>query len=166
MLTIVMVSFQFYQSNQCNKTLIRIYCMCVTGLLYYFHLNTIGLLHEGDEILEINNNSVRGKDVNEVVELLSELEGTLTFVLVPGMNHHKDTLTLRHDDIIVMKALFDYDPSTDDYIPCEELGLSFMKGDVLEILNQNDPDWWQVSCLDWILFESLFINIDLLCLWI
>lgn len=103
---------------------------------------TIGLLHEGDEILEINNNSVRGKDVNEVVELLSELEGTLTFVLVPGLNPRSDTL--RHDDITVMKAQFDYDPTTDDYIPCEELGLNFMKGDVLEILNQNDPDWWQV----------------------
>ena len=55
---------------------------------------------------------------------------------------HKETL--RHEDIIVMKALFDYDHSSDTYIPCEELGLSFMKGDLLEILNQNDPDWWQV----------------------
>ena len=31
----------------------------------------LGLLHEGDEILEINNHSVKGKDVNEVVELLT-----------------------------------------------------------------------------------------------
>eukprot|EP00111_Clytia_hemisphaerica_P016102 TCONS_00047658-protein len=105
-----------------------------------------GLLHEGDEILEINNNSVRGKDVNEVVELLSELEGTLTFVLVPGMVPHKETL--RHEDILVMKALFDYEHGSDSYIPCEELGLSFMKGDLLEILNQNDPDWWQARFLE------------------
>ena len=109
-------------------------------LLSFWYL---GLLHEGDEILEINNNSVRGKDVNEVVELLSELEGTLTFVLVPGMVPHKETL--RQEDIIVMKALFDYEHGSDSYIPCEELGLSFMKGDLLEILNQNDPDWWQVK---------------------
>ena len=33
---------------------------------------------------------------------------------------------------------------SDEYLPCEELGLGFRKGDVLEILNQNDPDWWQV----------------------
>jgi len=77
-----------------------------------------------------------------VVELLSELEGTLTFVLVPGTGPRAETLP--RDDIIVMKALFDYDHSTDSYIPCEELGLSFMKGDILEILNQNDQDWWQV----------------------
>lgn len=105
-----------------------------------------GLLHEGDEILEINNHSVRGKDVNEVVELLSELEGTLAFVLVPGTTQHKETL--RHEDMIVIKALFDYDHASDTYIPCEELGLSFMKGDILEVLNQNDPDWWQARFLE------------------
>ena len=56
---------------------------------------------------------------------------------------HKETV--RDEDIIVMKALFDYDPTNDEYVPCEELGLTFRKGDILEILNQTDPDWWQVS---------------------
>lgn len=77
-----------------------------------------------------------------MVEILSELEGTLTFVLIPGQNAHKDTL--RNEGITVMKSLFDYEPKNDEYIPCEELGLVFRKGDLLEILNQADPDWWQV----------------------
>lgn len=105
-----------------------------------------GLLHEGDEILEINDNSVRGKDVNEVVEILIELEGTLTFVLIPGQTSHKETL--RDDGHTVMKALFDYTPKEDDYNPCQELGLNFMKGDLLEILNQTDPDWWQAQFVE------------------
>ncbi len=29
-----------------------------------------GLLHEGDEILEINGNDIRGKSVNEVCDLM------------------------------------------------------------------------------------------------
>ena len=110
----------------------------------FFHSLCSGVLNEGDEILEINEESVRGKNVNEVVELLQELEGTLTFVLLPSVIPHKETL---NDDTIVMKALFDYDPKNDEFLPCEELGLTFMKGDVLEILNQNDPDWWQVRKL-------------------
>lgn len=42
-----------------------------------------------------------------------------------------------------MKAHFDYDPSDDPYVPCRELGLSFQKGDILHIISQSDPNWWQ-----------------------
>ena len=42
-----------------------------------------------------------------------------------------------------MKAHFDYDPSDDPYVPCRELGLSFQKGDILHIISQADPNWWQ-----------------------
>ncbi|XP_076200970.1 protein PALS1 isoform X2 [Aptenodytes patagonicus] len=73
-----------------------------------------GLLHEGDEVLEINGIEIRGKDVNEVFDLL-----------------------------IHVKAHFDYDPSDDPYVPCRELGLSFQKGDILHVISQEDPNWWQ-----------------------
>jgi len=42
-----------------------------------------GLLHEGDEILEVNGIEMRGKSVNEVCDILSRLSGTLTFLIVP-----------------------------------------------------------------------------------
>lgn len=42
-----------------------------------------------------------------------------------------------------VKAHFDYDPSDDPYVPCRELGLSFQKGDILHIISQSDPNWWQ-----------------------
>jgi hypothetical protein len=42
-----------------------------------------------------------------------------------------------------VKAHFDYDPSDDPYVPCRELGLSFQKGDILHVISQEDPNWWQ-----------------------
>lgn len=43
-----------------------------------------------------------------------------------------------------VKCHFDYDPATDSLIPCKEAGLKFMAGDLLQIVNQDDPNWWQV----------------------
>lgn len=42
-----------------------------------------------------------------------------------------------------LKAHFDYDPEDDLYIPCKELGISFMKGDILHVISQEDANWWQ-----------------------
>ena len=47
-----------------------------------------GLLHVGDEILEVNETELRGKNVNEVYEILGNMQGTLTFLIVPTRQHH------------------------------------------------------------------------------
>lgn len=44
-----------------------------------------------------------------------------------------------------VKCHFDYDPSHDNLIPCKEAGLSFNSGDILQIFNQEDLNWWQVG---------------------
>uniref|UniRef100_A0A8C5SGM2 MAGUK p55 scaffold protein 2 n=1 Tax=Laticauda laticaudata TaxID=8630 RepID=A0A8C5SGM2_LATLA len=44
---------------------------------------------------------------------------------------------------VFVKAHFDYDPVTDNLIPCKEAGLKFVAGDLLQIVNQDDPNWWQ-----------------------
>lgn len=44
-----------------------------------------------------------------------------------------------------VKCHFDYDPSHDNLIPCKEAGLGFNSGDILQIFNQEDLNWWQVS---------------------
>ncbi|KAL7861719.1 hypothetical protein SRHO_G00131600 [Serrasalmus rhombeus] len=99
-----------------------------------------GLLHEGDEILEINGVEIRGKDVNEVFDILAEMHGTLTFILIPSP---QTKLPPIKETVVHVKAHFDYDPSDDPYIPCRELGLCFQKGDILHIISQDDPNWWQ-----------------------
>ncbi|XP_031178371.1 MAGUK p55 subfamily member 5b isoform X3 [Sander lucioperca] len=99
-----------------------------------------GLLSEGDEILEINGISIRGKHVNEVHDLLQQMQGTLTFLLIPSSQikpaPHRQT-------VMHVRAYFDYDPSDDPFLPCRELGLSFQKGDILHVISQDDPSWWQ-----------------------
>ncbi|XP_073832896.1 MAGUK p55 family member stardust isoform X2 [Musca autumnalis] len=102
-----------------------------------------GLLHEGDEILEVNGQELRGKTVNDVCAMLSTMQGTLTFLIVPagspppGGGHHRENAVLH------VRAHFDYDPEDDLYIPCRELGISFQKGDVLHVISREDPNWWQ-----------------------
>jgi len=44
---------------------------------------------------------------------------------------------------IFVRALFDYDPSTDDLISCREAGLAFSTGDILHVLAKDDHHWWQ-----------------------
>ncbi|XP_041715882.1 protein PALS1-like [Coregonus clupeaformis] len=99
-----------------------------------------GLLAEGDEILQINGVPVRGKNINEVHDLLTEMHGTLTFLLIPSSQNK----TPPHREMVMhVRAYFNYDPSDDPYMPCRELGLSFQKGDILHIISQDDPNWWQ-----------------------
>lgn len=98
-----------------------------------------GLLHKNDEILEINGIEMSGKSINEVCQLLSSMVGTLTFLIVPG----GAAPTSREQQILHVRAHFDYKPEDDMYIPCRELGISFTKGDVLHVISREDANWWQ-----------------------
>lgn len=41
----------------------------------------------------------------------------------------------------------DYSPQQDPTIPCADAGMSFRKGEVLEIVDQTDTLWWQAKKL-------------------
>ncbi|XP_066258082.1 protein PALS1 isoform X1 [Euwallacea similis] len=99
-----------------------------------------GLLHEGDEILEVNGIEMRGKSVNAVCDILKDMEGSLTILVIPASQSRSQ---MSRDLVLHVRALFDYDPEDDMYIPCRELGISFRKGDVLHVISQEDPNWWQ-----------------------
>jgi MAGUK p55 subfamily member 5 len=101
-----------------------------------------GLLHEGDEILEVNGIEMRGKSVNDVCSILGGMSGTLTFLVVPA-NRVPALGGGRDPPVLHVRAHFDYDPEDDLYIPCRELGISFQKGDVLHVISREDPNWWQ-----------------------
>lgn len=46
---------------------------------------------------------------------------------------------------VYVRPYFDYNPANDNLIPCREAGMAFKKGDILQIVNREDPNWWQVS---------------------
>ncbi|KAK3092558.1 hypothetical protein FSP39_004425 [Pinctada imbricata] len=101
-----------------------------------------GMLHEGDEILEVNSIDMKGKNINDVSEMLANMTGTITFMIVPGASlDYKPSP--RQDQVVHLKALFNYDPEEDIFIPCRELGISFMKGEILHVISMEDPSWWQ-----------------------
>ena len=77
-------------------------------------------------------------------------ENTITFKLIPNMNK-----PLIRESRVRLRALFDYDPVGDKYIPCKEAGLSFSKGDILHIVSQDDPYWYDPS-----LFKGHFFSDD------
>ncbi|CAH1372368.1 hypothetical protein MTP99_013859 [Tenebrio molitor] len=97
-----------------------------------------GLIHVGDEVVEVNYINVEGKTPNDVLNILQNSEGTITFKLVPA----DSKLNIRESKVRV-RAHFDYKAATDPYIPCKEAGLDFRKGDVLHIVSQDDAYWWQ-----------------------
>ena len=71
----------------------------------------------------------QGKDVNDVVELLAELEGTLQFTLIRGHTaERRETASTLSNQAMIVRALYDYEPADDEYLPCEELGLPFRWG--------------------------------------
>ncbi|KAG7257879.1 hypothetical protein CRUP_003157, partial [Coryphaenoides rupestris] len=69
-----------------------------------------------------------------------QMHGTLTFLLIPSPQSKPPPQ--RHT-VMHIRAHFDYDPADDPFVPCRELGLSFQKGDILHIISQDDPNWWQ-----------------------
>jgi len=47
-----------------------------------------------------------------------------------------------------VKAQFEYDPRSDDLIPCKEAGIRFSTGDILQIISKDDHNWWQARVTD------------------
>ncbi|XP_055338267.1 LOW QUALITY PROTEIN: protein PALS1-like [Paramacrobiotus metropolitanus] len=106
-----------------------------------------GLLHENDELLDVNGFDLRGKSLDEVCEMLNKMTGTLTFVIIPAQATLADVQPKR-DYIMHVKAHFDFNPGDDTYpeevrCPCSDLGLAFRKGDILHVRNHDDRNWWQ-----------------------
>ncbi|XP_055689832.1 MAGUK p55 subfamily member 7 isoform X4 [Lutzomyia longipalpis] len=97
-----------------------------------------GLIHVGDEVIEVNGINVEGKTPGDVLQILQNSEGTITFKLVPS-----DGKAGQRESKVRVRAHFDYDPDCDPYIPCKEAGQAFQRGDILHIVSQDDAFWWQ-----------------------
>ncbi|XP_077054326.1 MAGUK p55 subfamily member 7 isoform X2 [Siphateles boraxobius] len=98
-----------------------------------------GLIHEGDKLKEVNGVPVEDKNPEEIIPILAHSEGAVTFKVIPGTKEEPETIETK----IFVRALFDYDPQADPAIPCKDAGLEFWRGDVLQIVSQEDDTWWQ-----------------------
>ncbi|XP_008063517.1 MAGUK p55 subfamily member 7 isoform X1 [Carlito syrichta] len=100
-----------------------------------------GLIHVGDELREVNGIPVEDKRPEEIIQILAQSQGAITFKIIPGIKEE----TPSKEGKMFIKALFDYDPNEDKAIPCKEAGLAFKKGDILQIMSQDDATWWQAK---------------------
>ncbi|XP_043419254.1 MAGUK p55 subfamily member 7 isoform X5 [Leopardus geoffroyi] len=100
-----------------------------------------GLIHVGDELREVNGIPVEDKRPEEIIQILAQSQGAITFKIIPSIKEE----TPSKEGKMFIKALFDYDPNEDKAIPCKEAGLSFKKGDILQIMSQDDATWWQAT---------------------
>ncbi|KAJ7996564.1 hypothetical protein DPEC_G00238340 [Dallia pectoralis] len=109
----------------------------VARILHGGMIHRQGSLHEGDEIAEINGKSVANHTVDQLQKILANSSGMVTMKIIP--NQPRSSLVCE----MYMRAQFDYDPTKDDLIPCKEAGLKFRTGDIIQVINKQDPNWWQ-----------------------
>ncbi|KAG8443002.1 hypothetical protein GDO86_011717 [Hymenochirus boettgeri] len=112
--------------------------LVIARILHGGMIDRQGLLHVGDIIKEINGHEV-GNNPKELQELLRSISGSVTLKILPS---YKDTINPQQ---VFVKCHFDYSPFNDNLIPCKEAGLKFAKGEILHIVNREDPNWWQAS---------------------
>ncbi|XP_042332825.1 MAGUK p55 subfamily member 2 isoform X1 [Sceloporus undulatus] len=110
--------------------------LVIARILHGGMIDQQGLLHVGDIIKEVNGQEV-GSDPRALQEVLKNASGSVVLKILPS---YQEPHPPRQ---VFVKAHFDYDPVTDNLIPCKEAGLKFVAGDLLQIVNQDDPNWWQ-----------------------
>nr|XP_009506327.1 PREDICTED: MAGUK p55 subfamily member 6 isoform X1 [Phalacrocorax carbo] len=112
--------------------------LVIARILHGGMIDRQGLLHVGDIIKEVNGHEV-GNNPKELQELLKNISGSVTLKILPS---YRDAVIPQQ---VFVKCHFDYNPYNDNLIPCKEAGLKFSKGEILQIVNREDPNWWQAS---------------------
>ncbi|KAE8580284.1 hypothetical protein XENTR_v10024384 [Xenopus tropicalis] len=97
-----------------------------------------GLLYAGDKLVEVNGVLVDGLEPEQVIQILARSEGTIVFKLSPVNDRYISSHTM-----LYVRAMADYWPQQDPAIPCADAGLPFQRGEILQIVDQNDSLWWQ-----------------------
>uniref|UniRef100_A0AC11EN08 MAGUK p55 scaffold protein 1 n=1 Tax=Ovis aries TaxID=9940 RepID=A0AC11EN08_SHEEP len=109
----------------------------VARILHGGMVHRQGSLHVGDEILEINGTNVTNHSVDQLQKAMKETKGMISLKVIPNQQNRLPALQM------FMRAQFDYDPRKDNLIPCKEAGLKFITGDIIQIINKDDSNWWQ-----------------------
>uniref|UniRef100_A0A3P9CLV2 MAGUK p55 scaffold protein 4 n=1 Tax=Maylandia zebra TaxID=106582 RepID=A0A3P9CLV2_9CICH len=100
------------------------------------------LLHAGDRIIEVNGFPVDGMEPEQVIQVVARSHGTIMFKVIPITER-----PVHNQTMLYVRAMTDYSPQQDPAIPCADAGMSFRRGDILEIVDQTDALWWQAKKL-------------------
>ncbi|XP_076732420.1 MAGUK p55 subfamily member 7 isoform X3 [Maylandia zebra] len=104
-----------------------------------------GLIHEGDELKEVNGVPLEHRKPKEILPLLARSKDEVRFKIIPAYSREEMSTTKQK---LFVRALFDYDPNQDPSIPCKDAALTFKRGDVLQIVSMEDDTWWQACHLE------------------
>nr|XP_021182794.2 protein PALS2 isoform X2 [Helicoverpa armigera]XP_049691677.1 protein PALS2-like isoform X2 [Helicoverpa armigera] len=99
------------------------------------------LVSIGDVLLEVDGVHIDSED--QLKEAVAKPNDRIT--LKVGPNLKEKTAQLTNKLSCYMRALFDYNPKEDTLLPCKEIGLEFKRGDILQVSDRKDPNWWQAS---------------------
>ncbi|KAI6657339.1 hypothetical protein LOD99_87 [Oopsacas minuta] len=112
----------------------------VTGTLKHSDAEKCGRLHPGDEILEVNGKTVRGRSSEHVMNfILSQTGPMIVFLIVPCLGADKKEIFIRPF----------YDFSAQQVPDCSfiDVLLPFNKGEILRLLSCHDDEWWEAKQL-------------------
>ncbi|RWS25361.1 MAGUK p55 subfamily member 7-like protein [Leptotrombidium deliense] len=103
-----------------------------------------GLIQVGDQIYEVNGIVLRGLSPLDIISILEKecRSYSISFKLIPGEYGGYNKVENKESNVRV-RTHFDYLPWKDEYHPCPKAGISFKKGDILHVVNQEDANWWQ-----------------------
>ncbi|VDP07665.1 unnamed protein product [Schistosoma curassoni] len=77
--------------------------------------------------------------MNSFLNVQTTISGDVKLKLIPSITKKQQA----EKNQVHVRALFSYSPSSDSLTPCPEAGLAFLKGEILRIVNSEDPNWWQ-----------------------
>ncbi|KAF5404780.1 putative ATP-dependent RNA helicase [Paragonimus heterotremus] len=128
-------------------------CLAIQRVMTGSVADRNGSLLPGDILLEFNGRPVHSLD--EVYKLMQQTSSALECellvktptsggILRPGSQHKPNSLIGKR----YIRTFFDYDATKDALMPTGDCGLSFKSGDVLELVDDQDPNWWQVRPLN------------------
>uniref|UniRef100_A0A8C9XL12 Protein associated with LIN7 2, MAGUK p55 family member a n=1 Tax=Sander lucioperca TaxID=283035 RepID=A0A8C9XL12_SANLU len=121
--------------------------MVIARILHGSSIDRQGMLHIGDIIREVNGREV-SRNPHELQELLGDCSGSISLKVLPSYRGTPAPPQVGEEKAgcilcVYLKPHFNYNPATDNLIPCKEAGLAFSKGDILHVVNKEDPNWWQ-----------------------
>jgi len=132
-------------------------CVLVTRIIDGGLMDRTGEIDLGDMIVEVGG--MPCKSVDDLMYGVSQSANKITFLVkktppeelkklaisqTPSLRKQINQKSNQDEKVLCyVKALFNYDPKEDTLNPCAEIGLMFFHGDILAIVNQDDPNWWQ-----------------------